>query len=451
MKLPEKAPGNLQNLIEKLNKGIDGHNPFTFLFTQEGKTLAHKANKEYHYWDKVKYYKLPDNITPEIAWAAVKFSRPLSKQIVLKDTKGIHFQFWLPDIVLKELSFIDKHSGEQGPDLPEKQKEKYMVNSLMEEAIASSQLEGAATTREKAKEMLRSGKKPENIFEKMIRNNYLTMQNLKEFIKSPLSSEGIKRIQGMLTEDTLDNPKDSGRFRTEKDDIQVIDGRDGKLLFDPPHSNTIELSINELCEYANSCSDDEYTYPVLKAIIIHFWLAYIHPFVDGNGRTARALFYWYLLKCGYWKFEYLAISRIIKEAPAQYARAYLYTEMDDCDLTYFLIFNLGIIHRAIDKFEAYVERKKHELMSTVNYLRNFPDLNHRQYDLLRHAVLHPEAKYSIRAHQKLNGVVYQTARIDMLNLVKNKFLIKRRIGKEFYFFPSDDTLSKLKSLTPNEK
>lgn len=454
MKLPEKSPNRLfidisSNDIGKLNEKVKQEAKiFPFFISPVGQALAKKANKEYHYWDKVKYYDLPDGITQEIAWFAVKLSRSLSRTIPLKDKNGNQFRFWFPDVVLKELSFIDKHNGDKmfsdKIDLPGKQKEKYLINSLMEEAIASSQLEGAATTREKAKEMLRRGEEPKNIDEKMILNNYKTIMSLKTSAKGPLTAEIIKQIQSMLTEDTLRNKDDVGRFRSPGDDIQVLDRLDGELLFVPPKAEEVESRIKELCDYVNSAQEDEFTHPVIKAILIHFWLAYIHPFCDGNGRTARALFYWFLLKSGYWKFEFISISRTIKESPGQYSKAYLYTEMDDCDLTYFLVFNLNRIHRAIDEFEDYVENKQKELTRTVGSLKNFTDLNHRQYDLLRHAVLHPEAMYTVRAHQKIHNIVYQTARTDLLYLVKKGFIVKRRIGKEFNFFPSDDIASKVK-------
>lgn len=60
---------------------------------------------------------------------------------------------------------------------------------------------------------------------------------------------------------------------------------------------------------------------MLRAILLHFWLAYDHPFEDGNGRTARSLFYWYMRTQGYWLVEYLLISNILRKAPAQYTRA----------------------------------------------------------------------------------------------------------------------------------
>lgn len=95
----------------------------------------------------------------------------------------------------------------------------------------------------------------------------------------------------------------------------------------------------------------------MKAIILHFMLGYEHPFRDGNGRTARALFYWFMLKSGYWPFEYISISTLLKEAPMQYGRSYVYTETDAFDLTYFVIYQLRVIERAMQAFMTYFEAK----------------------------------------------------------------------------------------------
>jgi Fic family protein len=62
-------------------------------------------------------------------------------------------------------------------------------------------------------------------------------------------------------------------------------------------------------------------------------LGYEHPFEDGNGRTARALFYWSMLNQGFWLTEFLTVSKILRKAPAKYARSFLYTEQDSNDLT----------------------------------------------------------------------------------------------------------------------
>lgn len=437
MKIPEKAPGNWFQLID-----ADFSRGMKFLRSSEGKEFVKKANREYDHWENVKYYSLPEGITPEFAWGVLKVVRRAEKQIPLNDKNGVEFCYWLPDIVLRELSYIDKHNGEHllsdRPDIPSQQKHTYLYSSLMEEAIASSQLEGAATTREKAKDMLRTGKEPQDQSEKMIRNNYRTIVHLKDLAKEPLSPETIKRIQVDITGDTLRNPADAGRYRSAEDRIQVIDRLDGGVLFDPPAAAEIEERIKALCAYANTVADDEFVHPVVKAIFIHFWLAYIHPFVDGNGRTARALFYWYMLKQGYTKFEYLAISQAIKEAPAQYARAYLYTEMDECDLTYFLVFNLKIIHRAIERFESYVEHKQTEMRQVMQSVGRNAELNHRQQAVLRHAITHPDARYTVKSHMAGHHIVYQTGRTDLFDLAAKGFLKKKKEGREFVFYPADD-------------
>lgn len=83
-------------------------------------------------------------------------------------------------------------------------------------------------------------------------------------------------------------------------------------------------------------------------------IGYDHPFVEGNGRTARALFYWSLARSGYWLMEYISISRLLKQAPAQYGSAYMYSETDENDTTYFILHQISIIERAIDALYEYL-------------------------------------------------------------------------------------------------
>ena len=64
-----------------------------------------------------------------------------------------------------------------------------------------------------------------------------------------------------------------------------------------------------------------FIHPVIKAIIIHFVISFLHPFVDGNGRTVRSFFYWYMLKKGYALTEFLSISRIIYANKVKYEKA----------------------------------------------------------------------------------------------------------------------------------
>lgn len=447
MKFPEKAPKFASvspNDMEKLiNIGK----------SNETLSILRKANDEYLYWDKFKYLSIPENISKKLSWIYLRLMVRDSqiRKIPMQDKGEENFGYWLPDSVLKILHYIDQNAGGNilvdDPRVHASERDRYLVSSIMEEAIASSQLEGAATTREKAKAMLKTGRKPADKAEQMCLNNYITIRNIKKLLDKPLSKKLIIGIQTSITKDTLDKKDAVGRFRKATEEIQVVDDSDGTILFDPPPANEIENRLQNLCEFANRTDDEIFIHPIIKAIILHFWLAYIHPFVDGNGRTARALFYWYMLKNKYWLFEYLSISRILLRAPMQYARAYIYSEIDNQDMTYFLIYNLKAINLAIKSLNNYLSRKQTELKETMKFIQKHPGLNHRQYDILNHAVSHPDATYTIKFQKNIYTIAYQTARVDLLDLKKKGFLeqIKGK-GKEFYFIPSKDISKKLRGI-----
>ena len=158
---------------------------------------------------------------------------------------------------------------------------------------------------------------------------------------------------------------------------------------------------------------------MVRAILIHFMIGYEHPFVDGNARTARALFYWMMAKSGYWLTEFLSISTIIRKAPIQYARAYLFSENDDNDVTYFLDYNLRVILRSIRNLHSYLARKAQEMRNVQQMLDGSALaalLNYRQIALLVSMRKHPDLVYTIDSHRRSHKVTYQTARTDLLGL-----------------------------------
>jgi Fic family protein len=172
-----------------------------------------------------------------------------------------------------------------------------------------------------------------------------------------------------------------------------------------------------------------------------FTIAYVHPFMDGNGRTARALFYWYMLKHRYWLFEYLSISTAILSAPAQYYRSFLYSEINDA--TYFIVYNLKAIHKAIEDMNAYIERKQKEKKQALRFTIKYPALNPRQRSLLASAVEKPHEVFTIETHANIHGVTYQTARTDLLGLRDMGLLEMRKEGKKFIFTPVSDIAERL--------
>ncbi|WP_419934399.1 Fic family protein [Candidatus Palauibacter sp.] len=404
----------------------------------------------YYHWDKLRHLDPPAGLTTREWWLALKFARAqLAKPITLLDKTGTPFTFSMTDTVLQAIHRIDRDASgkieiSEQVTSPET-RDRYIINSLIQEAITSSQLEGAVTTIERAKDMIRTGRKPTDQSEQMILNNYRAMRGVRQFARDRLTPERILELQKIVTADTLDDPDAAGRLRRREDDVVVSDF-DGKILHRPPDANELEARLDRMCAFANGEDGDAFVHPVIRAIILHFWVGYDHPFVDGNGRTARALFYWSMLSQGYWLCEYISISTLLRSQPAKYARAYLYTETDQNDLTYFVLYQLGIIRRAIEEVHVHLDRKMEEVRRVEALLRQAVVLNHRQLALLCHSLKHPNGRYSIRSHRSSHNVVYQTARTDLLDLAARGLLTRRKVGRTFYFYPKPDLTDRLKRL-----
>lgn len=391
----------------------------------------------YFHWEKFKYITPPQGLTIEQSWLALKMRRMAqTKPIALGDLKGRPFQFSVPDKVLAELHRIDVGAG-GALNLPDpitnpQTRDRYVVRSLVEESITSSQLEGAVTTREVAKEMIRTGRKPRDTSEQMILNNYLTMRRIRELRSDPLTPALVLEIHRSVTENTLEKADAAGRLR-RPDENMVVSDEYGEVFHQPPPADELELRLQRMCDFANEKSPEFFVHPVVRAIILHFWLAYDHPFVDGNGRTARALFYWAMLHKGYWLFEFISISNILRKAPTKYYRSFLYTETDDNDLTYFIVHQTKVICSAIEELHAYIERKTREVQEAHQQLRALDLFNHRQVAVVRHALNHPYQTYLIESHQQSHDVAYQTARSDLLDLAEKGILVLKRRGRKFVF------------------
>ncbi len=398
--------------------------------------------KEYLHWDKLKRLPPPEGFTSKEWWAALKIGRlAILNSVALKDKQGRPFRLCTPDKVQRLLHEIDLGAGGK-INLPAEfvnphMRDRYLVSSLMQEAITSSQLEGAVTTREVAKDMLLSGRRPRDESEQMILNNYATMKRIQEVQHQPLSEELVLSLHASVTEHTLEKPEAAGRYRLPSEDIKISDN-EGEVFHVPPPAEELPARMKAMCAFANGETPSYFLHPVIRAIVLHFWLAYDHPFVDGNGRTARALFYWSMLRQEYWLFEFISISDILRQAPAKYARAFLYSETDDNDLTYFIVYQAEVIHRAIKALHQYIERKRAEVQAGEELLRNWAHFNHRQVALLSHAMRHPGRIYTIEGHQNSHGTVYETARRDLLGLAEAGLLEEKIRGRtKTYRTPKD--------------
>jgi Fic family protein len=264
---------------------------------------------------------------------------------------------------------------------------------------------------------------------------------------SELTSEAVLELHRIVTDGTLVNPDAAGRLQRPDDDRVVVFYRSdgGAPVHVPPPAEELPDRLAALCAFANESDDGEpFVHPVIRAILLHFWLAYDHPFEDGNGRTARLLFFWLMHSRGYWLAEYLPISRLIRKAQGQYERAFLETETDGGDTTYFLIHQLRTIDQAIDDLHVYLQRKIAEQHDAEARLSGFDGLNGRQVALLTHALKHPEHHYTYGGHAAGHRVTHETARSDLAGLAERGLLVRRPGGRTHRYEPPADLPDRLK-------
>ena len=389
--------------------------------------VVDKVNADYEYWDKIKYKKLPEGVTPQMLWTNVKASR-LKSMIPVWDKYGINLcvtsqmQRLCHEFDMKFGSFWEVEGDTQSAE-----KKYYLSSSLMEEAIYSSKMEGASTTRIIAKDMLRKKKSTQNKSQQMIVNNYNTIQYIVEHKDEPLTEELLLTIHRLMTEKTLDNPEDAGHFRTN-DNVVVADMVEGDVIYTPPSFQEIPEFVESLCDFFNNDNPRTFIHPIIRGIIVHFMLAFMHPFVDGNGRTARALFYWYMLKEGYKLTEYMSISRVIAKSKSSYEKAFRYVENDGNDMGYFVAYNLGALEKSFHQLRDYIQRKRREKRAASSFMMA-GNINQRQALVLQRLKEEPDTIFTVKDVQDQFSVSSMTARKDLSDLVQQGYLTEIALNK----------------------
>ncbi len=405
-------------MIEQAPKPEENEQTIPLMVKYQMDGSLKKIQDEYLYWDKIKYKA--ENCTPIELWSALKLFRRLRRNEV---GFGTHkFYYVITDYMQRALHQFDMHiGGTLGSNIgiAETDKTKFIISSIMEEAISSSQMEGASTTRKKAKEMIQQEKKPKNKSEQMIMNNFITMKHIVQHKNEDLTVENLLYIHKLITNKTLEDSEDEGQFR-ENDDVHVINHSNSEIVHTPPLKEDLNNLIKDLCAFFNTDGSD-FIHPIIKGCIIHFMMGWIHPFSDGNGRTARAVFYWYMLKKGYWLTEYLSISRIIKDTKSQYEKAYMYSEADDNDLSYFITYHIKTMEKAFDALKEYINRKQKEVFQAAKFMK-IPGVNDRMAQLLK--IIHDDSDriFNIKEIEARFNVSNYTARTDLKTLVELGFL-----------------------------
>ena len=405
MKRPQKAPG------------LSDIKPDPSMFTDRDLVdLAKSYNSRYLHWDRLQYYEC-GRYGRENLWYLMKLLRESSCHKV--DIGDLSMSFNIPERLQQPLHSIDLALSSgfiPMMSFDDKRKAMISVSSMMEESIASSQIEGAATTTKDAKRMLRDGRDPVNISERMILNNYNAMDFIRSNLDRDLTPELIKELHSIVSKDTLESKEYEGTFRTD-DSIAVRDVLTGETYHEPVSHDLIVPMMDDLCDFVNS--DEEYIHPVIKGILIHYIVAYIHPFMDGNGRVSRSLFYWYTMKHGYSVMEYISISKAIKEHKGRYEEAYQLCETDGNDVTYFIDYNIDMIMLSVEMLTKYLDKKRDERRAIRNLIDS-DGLTQRRMDIVN-CLINSDSPMSVYELSSELGVSAQTVRNDIAVLIQKGY------------------------------
>ena len=404
----------------------------------------HDAQERYLPWQEFRKKSWATQDKEKI-WALIQISRRFSRVASPIIDKTGEFYGFDPNSHTEFLHRVDLELGGQFmgvSDFGEGDRRSIIRRNLIEESIASSKLEGANTSREVAKRMLQEGRPPRDKHERMIVNNHAAMTRIESELKDePLSLQLLKDLHREVTEGTLSDPAHEGALRDTLDAkgqrLKVMPWDETTIAYVAPDRDFVEAQLPELFRFANKDGDKPFIHPLFKAIMLHFWIGLLHPFEDGNGRLARLLFYWYMLRKGYWAFSYLSLSERILKSPKQYAMSFIYSEQDGFDLNYFIHYNIQKLKLARQQFGEFLKSRIAENRQFIRVMESGHNLNQRQLRLMQYFAKDEDRHTSVSAYHNINGEIgYVTAVSDLKRLVEDGFLTKLRAGRNVIYRPT---------------
>ena len=195
----------------------------------------------------------------------------------------------LTNDILKKICTIEENRVSlKSREMPVITKNRLRKNSKKKSSYASNKIEGNPLTQAQADEVIeRDAHKHFLKPEQEIRNYFLALNLLEDKVKNkvPFSSALILEVQAMVEKGAS---KEKIGLRGEMPPgvlFAVYDSETGVPEYIPPEYTEIPALLEELVNYVNTTDD----HPLIVAAVVHYQLVTIHPFEDGNGRTARLM------------------------------------------------------------------------------------------------------------------------------------------------------------------
>ena len=296
--------------------------------------------------------------------------------------------------------------------------------ALILEAHHSTHIEGTELTLDQA-HMILAGEQVDDV-RPDDRQELLNYREAMEFVSEYLDrkteiTEGlIKNVHHILVKDVRGGTLEPGQYRQVQN--YVVNTATGEIIYTPPNPEDVPGLMKEFVEWLNNTGDVS---PILASGIAQHRFVDIHPFIDGNGRTARVLCTLILYLNGYDFKRLFSLSEFYDTNRPEYYRAIQAVREHDMDMTPWLEYFIGGLkvqmQEVRDRGEAAI-RKEIVLEKAVNI-----GLNKRQRKALTHLTRHADISRS--EYVKLFEVSLRTANYDLALLEENNLIERMGLGR----------------------
>ncbi|MFA7141990.1 MAG: hypothetical protein WC157_01670 [Candidatus Paceibacterota bacterium] len=387
------------------------------------------SEDNYFYYDKLENTPFKDEL-----WFSIKELRKLTlRKTQVKNISNHFFVFKSTRKFAPILHKIDHYKNKRIKHV--QTREKLAFHNALNEAIASVKIEGKNIEKETIKSLLKKKKTPQTKEEQMFLNNLNAIQKVKsKHIKNKMSLELLNEMYKDLAFNM-----DCYRLRKAEDEINIAGDSGNTIYFTAPHANFVQNELLNVFQFLNISKEH---HPIIKAIIVYFWISYLRPFTCENEAIAKNLFYYSVLKDGYNIFSYLPLFNVINQTLKEYVMAFVYSNQDDSDLTYFIDYILERINKAFYLFFKAFEKERNILLKLKEIQKKLK-LNSRQFTLLQSFHSDLIEKTFISKYEKENQVSSKTARNDLQELVKRNLLREDKQGIFVFYYPISENIERI--------
>lgn len=309
--------------------------------------------------------------------------------------------------------------------------------ALILESHHSTHIEGTALSFKQAKDIL-EGKKVKGVNrddEKELLNYKKAMDFISKYLgkDDPVLEGMVRELHKILVKGVRGENADPGNYRRIQN--YVVNSRTREVIYTPPAPLDVPHLMREFVEWINKAEDVS---PILIAGIAQFQFVHIHPFIDGNGRTARLLSTLILYKTGYDFKRLFTISEYYDKDRPIYYQAIQSVRNNNMDMTAWLGYFVEGLRSQMEE----INEKGKKIIGSEKVIKALAQYNFnlRQEKIIRYLFVNEQINNE--QCQRLCGSIRRTATRDLTSLVEKGILLRKGELKGAYYVLSS-TVSKI--------